>query len=310
MSHPPSGEQFELRYAEQHATVVEVGGGVRSYRNGKRDVLQPYDVDAMCDGAHGTPLIPWPNRLAGGSYTFDEVDYQCAITEPEKNNAIHGFLRWRNWNAAERSESHVVMAHTLHPMKGYPFALFVEVRYELDENGLSVTTRATNIGDGAAPYACGQHPYLSPGDGTIDACRLAFAASTRIATDAQRELPIGLEKVAGSVYDFAEPRLIGDTKIDYAFTDLARDERGCAWVSLTGRDARTVDLWVDSTYPIVELFTADTLSDARARRGLGVEPMTAPPNAFASGDGLARLEPGDSSVNAWGVGLRPEPGGN
>lgn len=183
MSHAPSGDQYELRYAEQCATVVEVGGGVRSYRDGERDVLQPYDINAMCDGAHGPPLIPWPNRLADGSYTFDGTDYQVAITEPGKNNAIHGFLRWRNWTAAERSDSYVVMTHTLHPMKGYPFGLSIEVRYELSESGLSVSTKATNIGDRAAPYACGQHPYLSPGDGTIDECRFGFAAKTRIATD-------------------------------------------------------------------------------------------------------------------------------
>jgi aldose 1-epimerase len=43
--------------------------------------------------------VPWPNRLADGRYRFDDVDYQVAITEPEKGNAIHGLLRWRCWEA-------------------------------------------------------------------------------------------------------------------------------------------------------------------------------------------------------------------
>ena len=55
----------------------------------------------MCDGAHGAPLIPWPNRLADGRYSFGGTEYQLALTEPENRNAIHGLLRWRNWRARE-----------------------------------------------------------------------------------------------------------------------------------------------------------------------------------------------------------------
>ncbi|HET9170371.1 MAG TPA: hypothetical protein VFN97_13085 [Actinospica sp.] len=91
----PSGRQFQIAFGDQRATVVEVGGGIRAYRDGQRDVLHPYAVDAMADGAHGAPLVPWPNRLDGGRYSFDGADYRLALTEPEKNNAIHGLLRRR-----------------------------------------------------------------------------------------------------------------------------------------------------------------------------------------------------------------------
>jgi aldose 1-epimerase len=53
MRNPPSGQQFELSHGDQRATIVEVGGGIRTYRVGERDVLQPYTREAMCDGAHG-----------------------------------------------------------------------------------------------------------------------------------------------------------------------------------------------------------------------------------------------------------------
>lgn len=65
---PPSGEQFTLRHGAREATVVEVGGGIRSFRDGDRDVLEPYAEDAICDGARGQILAPWPNRLADGRY--------------------------------------------------------------------------------------------------------------------------------------------------------------------------------------------------------------------------------------------------
>ncbi|MGH9297824.1 MAG: aldose 1-epimerase family protein, partial [Acidimicrobiales bacterium] len=175
-SPPPSGAQFEISHGNQRATVVEVGGGVREYEVDGRPVLDPYPLGAMCDGAHGAVLIPWPNRLADGSYRFDGVDYQVALTEPGKANAIHGFLRWRSFQAAEQAPERVVMSTNLRPLMGYPFDLEVKVAYELGDGGLRVVTTATNLGPAPCPYGHGQHPYLSPGEGLIDDCTLELQA--------------------------------------------------------------------------------------------------------------------------------------
>lgn len=300
-SHAPSGEQFEIAHGDQRATIVEVGGGIRCYDVGDDQVLQPYALDQMCDGAHGAPLVPWPNRLADGRYHFDGVDHQVALTEPEKNNAIHGFLRWRSWRCIEHLDNRVVMTTTLFPLQGYPFTLAVRVEYHLDDNGLRVTTTATNIGDKAAPYACGQHPYLSPAQGVVDDCILQLQAETRILTDPQRQLPTGTEPVDGTRFDFRHGRKIGTLAIDDAFTDLTRDSDGRAWVRLARGDGRGIGLWVDEAYPFVEIYTGDTLAPDRRRRGLGAEPMTGAPNALQSGDGLVRLEPGETFAASWGV---------
>lgn len=305
MPNPPSGRQHVIRNGEQEATIVEVGGGIRCYRSGDRDVLHDYPLEAMCDGAHGAPLIPWPNRLGDGRYRFDGTEYQVALNEPDKNNAIHGFLRWRPWQPTSRSKDHIVMAATLYPLEGYPFRLDVQIDYRLDETGLSVTTTATNNGEQTCPYGNGQHPYLSPGSGVIDDCTLRLAAHTRILTDPERQLPVGTEEVAATAFDFRNGRRIGDLHVDHAFTDLDRDGDGRAWVSLTGADGRTAEVWVDEAYPVIELYTADTLAPPRRRRGLGTEPMTCPPNAFQTGQGVIRLEPGQTARSAWGARLRP-----
>ncbi|MGH3831632.1 MAG: aldose 1-epimerase family protein [Pseudonocardiaceae bacterium] len=303
MTIPPSGEQFEITNGHQRATIVEVGGGVREYEVAGRRVLDPYPVDDMCDGAHGTVLVPWPNRLADGRYRFDGSDHQVALTEPDKTNAIHGLLRWRSWRAEERTHNRAVMGTRLHPMTGYPFRLDVRVAYELGDGGLVVTTTATNAGRMPCPYGCGQHPYLSPGTGLIDACILQLDARTRILTDNERQLPTGAEPVAGTPFDFSQGKTLGTQKLDFAFTDLTRDESGRACARLTGPDGHRVELWVDEHYPILEIYTGDTLKPERRRRGLGTEPMTCPPNAFQSGEGLLRLEPGQSLTTTWGVQL-------
>ncbi len=299
----PSGEQFEITDGEQRATVVEVGGAVREYEVGGRPVLDPFPIDAMCDGAHGTPLIPWPNRLADGRYRFDGADYQVALTEPSKTNAIHGLLRWRPWRALGHERHRVVMGARLLPLSGYPFALEVSVAYELGAGGLEVSTTATNVGGRACPFGSGHHPYLSAGAGRIDDCELEVPAATRITVDEERQLPTGREAVAGTPYDFRAARTIGDQRVDSPFTDLERGDDGRATTRLTGPDGRRAELWIDEHYPIFEIYTGDTLKAPRRRLGLGVEPMTCPPNAFQTGEGLIRLEPGQTLTTRWGARL-------
>lgn len=299
----PSGAQHQITHGEQRVVVVEVGGGIREYVAADRPVLEPYRVDQMADGAHGAPLIPWPNRLRDGRYTFDGAEHQVPLNEPERGNAIHGLLRWRSWSVVARSPHHVVMGIRLHPEPAYPFALDVAIEYRLDADGLTVTTTASNVGINACPYGVGQHPYLSPGDALIDDCTLQLAADTRITTD-DRGLPTGREDVGGTPFDFRAGATLSSRAVDSAFTDLARDDDGRAWARLSAPDGRCVEGWVDHRHPYIEIFTGDTLPPHRRRRGLGFEPMTCPPDAFTSGIDVIRLEAGESVTTTWGARLR------
>lgn len=304
MSTPPSGRQFELCRGEQRAVIVEVGGGIREYSVAGRPVLEPFPLGQMCDGAHGAPLIPWPNRLAQGRYSFAGSEHQLALDEPEHHNAIHGLLRWRPWSELDHGADRVVVGARLLAMPGYPFAVEVSIAYGLGEDGLSVTTSARNVGDTECPFGAGQHPYLSPGDGPIDDCTLQLDAATRLLNDERHQIPVGREPVAGTAYDFRAPRRIGDQQIDDAFTDLGRDGSGRSRARLECPDGASVELWVDEHYPFLEAYSGDTLAPTRRRRGLGLEPMSCAPNAFRSGDGLLRLAPGESTSMSWGVYLQ------
>ena len=303
MAFAPSGQQYRISSGDHQATVVEVGGGIREYTVAGLAVIDSYPVDAMCDGAHGAPLIPWPNRLRDGAYDFEGQTHQLAITEPSTATAIHGLLRWRPWRALVHEPDRVVMGTVLHPMQGYPFSLDVHIDYHLGEDGLVVTTTVGNVGDRSAPFGYGQHPYLSAGGGRLDECTLVLDAATRILTD-ERQLPSGREPVEGTGFDLrGEGRRIGDLKIDCPFTDLARDGGGRAWVRLRRPDGRTVGMWADGSYPYIELYTGDTLSPERRRVGLGAEPMTCPPDAFRSGEGLVVLEAGGTFRGVWGLSI-------
>jgi aldose 1-epimerase len=300
MSVTPSGTQFEITHGPHRATVVQVGGGLREYLLDSEPILDGYPVGEMCSGARGTPLIPWPNRLADGRYRFEGVEHQLALTEPATATAIHGLTRWRNWDLREHSKNCVVMGTIVGPQPGYPFTVHVAVDYTLDAGGLTVATTATNFGNTPCPYGCGHHPYLRAGTAFINDCDLQLDATEWLPVD-DRGLPTGQEKVVGSHLDFLEPRRIGDTVIDNAFTGLARDTQQRAWLTLTGPHGRAVRLWVDEHYRYLELYTGDTQPPAVRRAGLGVEPMTCAPNGFVTAEGLLTLDPGQSVTTRWGI---------
>jgi len=297
---PPSGEQITIAAGDQQAVIVEVGGGLRSYSAGGRELIDGYGPDEMASSGRGQVLIPWPNRLEDGSYEFDGRRYQLPLSEPERRNAIHGLVRWSAWTVGERGPDRVVMKHVLHPQPGYPFLLGVSIEYALSDAGLRVRTMATNLGKDPCPFGSGAHPYLRLGTGSIDHLTLRIPARTVLRSN-ERALPIGKDAVAGTPYDFRQPRWVGSTKLDHAFTDLDRDQDGLARVELEDPDHETrVSLWVDRSYSYLMLFTGDALPNVN-RHSLAVEPMTCPPNAFRSGDALVRLEPGASFTGTWGI---------
>src|SRR5262249_35860231 len=104
-----------------------------------------------------------------------------------------------------------------------------------------------------------------------------------------------------SALDFRKPRLIGDARLDHAFTRLERAGEGLANVLLR-HGADEIRLWLGRPFEFVQIFTGDTLADlARRRQGLAVEPMTCAANAFNSGEGLRVLAPGESMEGRFGV---------
>ena len=287
------------------AVVVTMGGGVRELTRGDWHVLDGYGVDDIPPGANCQPLIPWPNRLAGGRYEFDGRSFQVPLTEPDKGNALHGFARWMTWRVERHEPALARLALEMYPRRGYPFALRLEIDYVLTPAGISVATTAFNAGGERLPYAGGFHPYVSAGAARIDDCTLHLPAATWYETD-ERQIPTGRKSVEATGYDFRAPRQIGSTRLDTAFTDLSRDADGRARIRLaSAATGREVAVWLDGECRYVMAFTGDTLDERdRRRRSLGVEPMTAAPNAFQSGDGIRVLEPGESFRFEWGIEIR------
>ncbi|MGH3012178.1 MAG: aldose 1-epimerase family protein [Gaiellaceae bacterium] len=297
---PATDVQVEIAAADQLVGVDLVGGGLRSYSVGGRELLDGYSPGEASTSGRGQVLIPWPNRLEGGTYEFDGLRHQLPLTEPERGNAIHGLVREERWTIGEHEPHRVVLEHVLRPQAGYPFTLSLGIAYSLSGSGLRVDTTATNTGSEACPYGCGQHPYLTLGAADVDLLVLCAPGGTVLIED-ERGIPCAREPVGGTEFDFRRPREIGATKLDDAFTHLERGTDGLARVELRDPKSRAgLSLWVDERYRYLQLFTGDRLPDVQ-RRSIAVEPMTCPPNALRTGEDLIRLEPGESVTSAWGI---------
>jgi aldose 1-epimerase len=299
----PSGEQYALRAGEWEAVVIEVGATLRSLTVAGREVLDTFAADEMCHGSRGQALLPWPNRIAGGQYTLRGQAYQLPITETKTGNASHGLTRWLPWLLLERAESAITLGLLLYPQPGYPFTLALELTYTLTGGGLAVRTVARNAGTAPLPFGAGYHPYFTVGTEFVDTALLQVPAATYLTTD-ERLIPTGRADVAGSPYDFRAPRAIGDRHIDTCFTGLQSDADGQTRVRLAHpAGAPTITLTLDSAHQFVQVYTGDTLPEAVRRRGVAIEPMTCPANAFNSGAGLRVLAPGESCAGQWGIGV-------
>ena len=300
----PSGDQYEISGGGYRAVVTESGGALRLLEHAGLPLLDGFGDDEISSGGRGQLLMPWPNRIRDGAYTFGGKDLQLALTEPARHNASHGLVRWAAWSLEEHMPHSVSLTCRLMAQSGYPWTLDLRVVYDISADGLTVTQSATNLTPAAAPYASGAHPYLSVGPGPVDGWELTLPATTRSLVD-DRLLPVGREDVAGTPYDFRMARPIRDLPFNDAFTDLIRDADGVATVVLTDpTSGRGVALWVDERHRWLQLFTADDVRGT-ARRSLAVEPMTAQADAFRSGEDVVTLAPtgeaGDEISASWGI---------
>jgi aldose 1-epimerase len=301
----PSGEQYVITGGGYRAVVTECGGGLRTLEYDGRPLVDGFGEAEMASGGRGQLLAPWPNRIRDGRYTFAGKERQLALSEPARGNASHGLARWASWTVEERTDRSVSLLYRLMAQSGYPWSVDLHVLYDISADGLTVTVTATNLAAEPAPYALGAHPYLRADDDGVDAWELTLPAATRLLTD-ERKIPVGREAVEGTAYDFRTARPVKDLEFDSGFTDLLRGEDGRAVVEVRSTGTHDgVQLWMDAAYGFVQVYTGDDLPEGQARRGVAVEPMTAPANAFVTGESLVALGAAGSDDEtfsaSWGI---------
>jgi len=295
---PPTGTQFTITSGPVTAVVTEVGAGLRALTVGERALVETFPEDVRPARGMGAVLLPWPNRTAGGRWTHGGAVQQLALTEPSTGNAIHGLLRHVLYRAGEQAADAITLHAVVPVQPGWPVPLDTSVRYAVDGEGLTVTHTVRNVGSGPVPFGVGAHPYLRAGDADTDACLLTVAASTSIPLDGG--LPAGPVVPVPAALDLRGERLVGELDLDHAFG-------GCAPAAddtlvrhrLAAPDGGVTELWAEPVFAFAQVFTPPTL--VGRGRAVAVEPMTCPPDALNSGEGLVTIGPGETWTGSWGI---------
>ncbi|BAL85612.1 putative aldose-1-epimerase [Actinoplanes missouriensis 431] len=296
-----SGIQWSIEADGHRAVLTEVGGTLRAYSVNGAELLDGFGTDEIAPGSAGQILAPWPNRIRDGHYQFEGQTYQLALTEPARHNAIHGLVNWSRWRLAEQSAGAVTLEYELPAQVGYPWSLVLRSHWSVSADGLRCVQDVVNTSGSNAPWGYSVHPYLRLAGVSVDDTVLHVPARSRLLAD-NRLLPLGANKVAGTEFDYNEPRRIGSAVLDTTFGDIDFDADGITAVTLSSGDAGSkIVVWADDKFKYWQVFTGDTLHGERHRRAVAVEPMTCPPDAFRSGRDLVVLEPGQTWTTSWGI---------
>lgn len=108
--------------------------------------------------------------------------------------------------------------------------------------------------------------------------------------------PADLIDCKGTEFDFSVARLLPSQRLDHAFTALPGGE----WDVTLRNPALRLSAVVQSTAadaPWMQLYSGEL----RDRKGLPVEPMDCPPDAFNSGQDLIVLEPGQARAMSYRI---------
>lgn len=302
MTTHPTGSQWTLCHGAWEATVVEVGGGLRSLTYEGVDVVAGYPAGDLPSAGRGQLLMPWPNRIRDGRYTIGGATFELPITEHATGSASQGLVRWAPFRLATQADDRVALHHVVHAQPGWPHTLAVEVVWALDDTGLTCTSTVELLGGGPAPFGYGAHPYLALGSTPAADARVTVPADRVLLVD-ERKLPTELVPVTGTPFDLRDGDALGERSIDHACTGLRRDADG-RWRVTVEAEGRRLAVWGGAGLDWVQVFTGKARPEGLPPGhppGIAVEPLSCPADAFTSGDSLVLLEVGDTWSAQWGI---------
>jgi len=180
-------ECVSISHGEYIAEIALWGGGVKSLTFRGRPLLENYkDKPPMMAGV---VLAPWPNRTEDGQFTWQGEHYQLNITEPERNNAIHGLaVDW--WKLIEQHKDEVTLTFSIGPHNGWPWTVELVATYAVDDSGLHSHLKAVTEHAEDIPFAYGLHLYLSAQGAPTHECVLNLNVDEHHLLD-ERNLPTG-----------------------------------------------------------------------------------------------------------------------
>jgi aldose 1-epimerase len=237
----------------------------------------------------GARLSPFPCRIPGGKYCFENKEYQFKKLFKD-GTAIHGLLYDKPFSITGETPGDSSGALSMEYLyqkddDGYPFDYGCGVRYSLrGDNLLEVVTTVTNLDKTVIPIADGWHPYFRLG-GRVDDWQLQFHSEAIVEFD-ERLIPTGR---LIQYEDFENPRTLGDTFLDNCYVLKPGLVSPVCEIYHPANRLR-VSFFPDAAYPYLQIYTPST------RDSIAVENLSGAPDCFNNKMGLLLLQPGHSQI--------------
>ena len=292
---------------EYISIIPEFGGNVNEIALAKEgkiySILNGYETPAEIikhDYFKSAKLIPFPNRIEDGKYSFNGKDYQLPINKPDENHAIHGFV-WNKKLTLQKKEirdkyASVQFKHTYDSsLPGYPFKTKILITYFLTtEEGFRCITEIKNIDSCKIPVADGWHPYFKT-SGKVDELMLKIPAKYKTDVDS-RMIPTGKRLLYN---DYIKLVKIGDTKFDTGFPIMQNGGSVTTEIYDPKVDLK-IKIWQETgkwKYNYLQIYIPPS------RKSIAIEPMTCKINGFNNKEGLIVLQPNESFKASYGVSI-------
>jgi len=264
-----------LSAGDTTATILTHGARLTDLR--RRGITHPLVLGSPTLPAYVGPMQyfgavvgPVANRIAGGQFSLDDVDYHLDRNEAGRTT-LHGGAQGfsaRNWHlAAADRHSCTLILQQRDGLCGFPGALSVRVRYALGESGdldieISGQTARTCL------FAPAFHAYWNlDGSADLSRHRLTIHAAEYLPVDDTGIPTSGPQPTAGTAFDYREARPPG-ADLDHCFC-LAPTQTALREVCLL--EADTLAMTLETTEPGLQVYTAGRL-DTAPYPGLGGQP--------------------------------------
>lgn len=238
----PDGRQVQritLQGGGLTAQVLDLGAIVHDLR--LEGVAHPLVLGAPDPAAYlgparyfGAIVGRFANRIGGAGFTLDGREYR---TDPNfrARHTLHGGCEGTDvnlWRITALDPASVTLGLDLPDgHMGFPGAIAITAAIALADGALSVALTAE--ADAPTPCSLAHHGFFDlDGRGDIRRHSLRIAADHMLPVDDDL-IPTGeIAPVAGSRFDFRQPRQIGDSGHDHNFclSDGARPLRPVAWL--------------------------------------------------------------------------------
>ncbi len=237
-------------------------------------------------------LIPFPNRIAGGTYEFAGEAYQLPLNKPDEGNSIHGFISNKSFTL-KRSEAvgadyELEFYYASGAVEGYPFPFEILVIYRLMGSGaLRINTEIKNTGVTKMPIGIGWHPYFKTG-ARVDDLQLRLPQIKELEVNSKL-IPTG---EMNDVTKWMTPKSLSGVEFDTGFQFVTEDKQVSLHDTENNLEIKIICL---EGYKYVQVFIPPW------RTSIAIEPMTCAADAFNNKLGLEVLNPGETQRSVFEI---------